>query len=179
MKAGAGSFDAGDDRKVQRYVSAGEITKERFDFYKHNACPSCGACSFMGTAGTMQVMAEALGLALPGSALLPGDSKELLEYANEAGRQAVRLARAGIKARDVVTKEAFENAVIVHAAISGSTNALLHLPAIAHSFGISMDAKIFDEMNRDAHYLLNVRPTGFWPAQYVYYAGGVPAIMEE
>ena len=60
-----------------------------------------------------------------------------------------------------------------------STNSMLHLPAIAHSFGISMDAKIFDEMNRDAHYLLNVRPTGFWPAQYVYYAGGVPAIMEE
>lgn len=179
MKAGPDLLTLEMIGKYSAMYQRGEITKERFDFYKHNACPSCGACSFMGTAGTMQVMAEALGLALPGSALLPGDSKELLEYAKEAGRQAVRLARAGIKARDVVTKEAFENAVIVHAAISGSTNALLHLPAIAHSFGISMDAKIFDEMNRDAHYLLNVRPTGFWPAQYVYYAGGVPAIMEE
>ena len=142
----------------------GEITKEKFEYYKHNACPSCGACSFMGTAGTMQVMAEALGLMLPGSALLPATCEELKEFAREAGRQSVRLARMGLKARDMVTEQSFENAVIVHAAISGSTNAILHLPAIAHTFGITMDAKSFDRIHRNAHYILNVRPTGFWPS---------------
>ena len=105
--------------------------------------------------------------------------EELKEFAREAGRQSVRLARMGLKARDMVTEQSFENAVIVHAAISGSTNAILHLPAIAHTFGITMDAKSFDRIHRNAHYILNVRPTGFWPSQYVYYAGGVPAIMEE
>ena len=165
--------------KYSAMYQRGEITKEKFEYYKHNACPSCGACSFMGTAGTMQVMAEALGLMLPGSALLPATCEELKEFAREAGRQSVRLARMGLKARDMVTEQSFENAVIVHAAISGSTNAILHLPAIAHTFGITMDAKSFDRIHRNAHYILNVRPTGFWPSQYVYYAGGVPAIMEE
>ena len=85
----------------------------------------------------------------------------------------------GIRAQDIVTKESFENAVMVHAAISGSTNATMHLPAIAHEFGIEIDADTFDRMHRGAHYLLNIRPSGDWPAQYFYYAGGVPRVMEE
>ncbi len=165
--------------KYNAQFERGEITGEEFDFYKHNACPTCGACSFMGTACTMQVMAEALGLALPGTALLPAVSSDLLEAAENAGKAAVRLALSGKKARDIVTLESFENAIMVHAAISGSTNAILHLPAIAHEFGISIDADTFERLHHGAHYLLNVRPAGFWPAEYVYYAGGVPAIMEE
>lgn len=157
----------------------GEITEEQLTYYKHHACPSCGACSFMGTAGTMQVMCEALGLTLPGSALLPATSSDLLEVAKKAGEQAVRLAQLGITARDIVTKQSFENAIVIHAAISGSTNALLHLPAIAHEFGIEIDAETFEQIHKNAHYLLNVRPAGRWPSEYVYYAGGVPAIMEE
>ena len=78
-----------------------------------------------------------------------------------------------------MTRESFENAVMVHAAISGSTNSLLHLPAIAREFGVDMDGETFDRLHRGAHYLLNIRPTGQWPAQFFYYAGGVPAIMEE
>ena len=127
----------------------------------------------------MQIMAEALGLALPGSALLPATSPDLVEYARRAGYQAVVLAKQGLRPSDIVTMDSFENAIMVHAAISGSTNALLHLPAIAHEFGISIDGDTFDRLHRGAKYLLDIRPAGRWPAEFFYYAGGVPAIMEE
>lgn len=157
----------------------GEINEEKLNWAKQNACPSCGACSFIGTASTMQIMAEALGLALPGSALLPATSPDLVEYAKRAGEQSVVLATLGLKPSDIVTMESFENAILVHAAISGSTNALLHLPAIAHEYGIEIDGDTFDRLHRGAKYLLDIRPTGRWPAEFFYYAGGVPAIMEE
>ena len=157
----------------------GEITEEELTYYKHNACPSCGACSFMGTASTMQVMAEALGLMLPGSSLMPATCEDLKSMAKKAGEQAVELAKLNIKPRDMVTRKSFENAIMVHAAISGSTNSLLHMPAIAHEFGIDLDASEFDRIHRNVPYLLDIRPAGKWPAEYFYYAGGVPAIMEE
>ena len=158
----------------------GEIDEEKLNWAKCNACPSCGACSFIGTASTMQIMAEALGLALPGSALMPATSPDLLTYAREAGEQAVRLASMpNMRPSDIVTMESFENAILVHAAISGSTNCLLHIPAIAHEYGIEITGDTFDRLHRNAHYLLDVRPAGRWPAECFYYAGGVPAIMEE
>jgi dihydroxy-acid dehydratase len=158
----------------------GEIDEEKLDWAKCNACPSCGACSFIGTASTMQIMAEALGLALPGSALMPATSPDLLAYAREAGKQAVKLAyMENMKPSDIVTMESIENAILVHAAISGSTNCLLHIPALAHEFGIEITGDTFDRLHRGAHYLLDVRPAGRWPAETFYYAGGVPAIMEE
>ena len=158
----------------------GEIDEKKLDWAKCNACPSCGACSFIGTASTMQIMAEALGLALPGTALMPATSPDLLDFAREAGRQSVRLAKMEhMLPTDIVTMDSFENAILVHAAISGSTNALLHLPAIAHEFGIEIDGTTFDRLHRNARYLLDVRPAGRWPAETFYYAGGVPAIMEE
>ncbi len=165
--------------KYSAEYARGEITESEFEFYKHNACPTCGACSFMGTACTMQVMAESLGLALPGTALLPATSPELSKAAYNAGKAALSLSLSGKKARDIITLDSFENAIMVHAAISGSTNAILHLPAIAHEFGIYIDADTFERIHSNAHYLLNVRPAGYWPAEYVFYAGGVPAIMEE
>ena len=97
----------------------------------------------------------------------------------EAGRQSVWLSEHNLCPRDIVTKESFENLIMVHGAISGSTNSLLHIPAIAREFGIEMSADDFDRLHRGAHYLLNVRPAGEWPAQFFYYAGGVPRIMEE
>lgn len=124
-------------------------------------------------------MAEALGLMPPGSALMPATSKDLREFAREAGKQAVWLAEHDLKPSDIVTLKSFENAIMVHAAISGSTNSLLHLPAIAKEFGIEIDGNTFDRLHRGAHYLLNIRPAGEWPAQFFYYAGGVPRIMEE
>lgn len=157
----------------------GEITEEELTYYKHNACPSCGACSFMGTASTMQVMAEALGLMIPGSSLMPATCEDLKDMARRAGEQAVELAKMNLKPRDMVTRKSFENAIMVHAAISGSTNSLLHIPAIANEFGIDLDASEFDRIHRNVPYLLNIRPAGKWPAEFFYYAGGVPAIMEE
>jgi dihydroxy-acid dehydratase len=157
----------------------GEIGEDKLEWAKMNACPSCGACSFIGTASTMQIMAEAMGMALPGSALLPATSPDLKDYAYKAGKRIVELALEGTRPSDIVTMDSIENAIMVHAAISGSTNTLLHLPAIAREFGIEIDGDTFDRLHRGAHYLLNLRPAGEWPAEFFYYAGGVPAIMEE
>ena len=166
-----GMYSAGFER--------GEISAEKLNWAKCNACPGCGACSFIGTASTMQIMAEALGLALPGSALLPAASPDLMDYAYRAGKQSVSLALAGLRPGDIVTMRSVENAILVHAAISGSTNALLHLPAICHEYGIRIDGNTFDQLHRGARYLLDLRPAGRWPAEFFYYASGVPAIMEE
>lgn len=181
-----GVMDAGPDLLTLEQIGAysamcqrGEIAEEQLTYYKHHACPSCGACSFMGTASTMQIMAEALGLMLPGSALMPATCDDLKTAAYKAGQQVLELVKKGIRVSDIVTMEAFENAIMVHAAISGSTNSLLHIPAMAHELGLEIDADTFDRMHRGAHYLLDIRPAGKWPAQFFYYAGGVPAVMEE
>lgn len=181
-----GVMDAGPDLLTLEQIGAyqamctrGEISEEKLQYYKQHACPSCGACSFMGTASTMQIMAEALGLMLPGSALMPATGKELREMAYKAGLQVMELARKGLKVSDIVTLKSFENAIMVHAAISGSSNSLLHIPSIAHELGLEIDSDTFDRLHRGAHYILNIRPAGQWPAQFFYYAGGVPAIMEQ
>ncbi len=164
--------------KYSAQYQRGEITLDQFLYYKHHACPSCGACSFIGTATTMQIMAEALGLALPGTSLLPATSTDLKEVAKNIGKFVQNLIDKDIKPSDILTKKAFENAIMVHAAIAGSTNSLLHLPAIAHEIGIELDGDDFDRIHKQIPYLLNLRPSGFYPAQYYYYAGGTPAIME-
>lgn len=181
-----GVMDAGPDlltlEQIGKYAAMkerGEISDEKLTYYKHHACPSCGACSFMGTASSMQIMGEALGLMLPGSALMPATCEDLNDVARRAGEQIMKLAILGLKPRNMVTMESFENAIMIHAAISGSSNCLLHIPAIAHEFELEVDADMFDRMHRGAHYLLDIRPAGRWPAQYFYYAGGVPRIMEE
>ena len=139
--------------------------------YKRDACPDCGACSFMGTASTMQVMAEALGIALPGSALIPAHLPELKETARKAGEHALGLAREELKPSDIMTIQAFENAIMVHAAIAGSSNSLLHLPAIAHELGIQLSPDLFDKIHRKIPYLLNIRPSGFWPGAILLVCG--------
>jgi dihydroxy-acid dehydratase len=158
----------------------GEIKKDELDWAKSNACPGCGACSFIGTASTMQIMAEALGLALPGSALLPADGEEIKSCAYRSGQRAAEIAGLDdMRPSNILSLKSFENAILVHAAISGSTNALMHLPAIAHETGIEIDGDTFDRLHRGAHYILNIRPAGHWPAECFHYAGGVPRIMEE
>ncbi|WP_195954600.1 dihydroxy-acid dehydratase [Clostridium tertium] len=179
MKAGPNLLTLEQIGTYSAMEKRGEITEDELTYYKNNACPSAGSCSFMGTAATMQIMAEALGLMLPGSAVMPATCEDLENVAIEAGKQIVELAKKNLKARDIVTAKSFENAIIIHAAISGSTNSLLHIPAIAHEFGVDIDAESFDRIHRYAPYLLNIRPTGKWPAEYFYYAGGVPAVMEE
>lgn len=155
-----------------------EITSEQYRQYQCDACPACGACSFMGTASTMQVMAEALGIALPGSALIPSHLPLLRQMAEKAGATAVRLAREGLEPKRILTHKAFENALMVHAAIAGSSNSLLHLPAIAHELDWELAPELFDSIHRIIPFILNVRPSGYWPGEYFWYAGGVPAVME-
>lgn len=156
----------------------GEITLEEYTYYKHHACPSCGACSFIGTATSMQIMAEALGLTIPGNSLLPAMSNKLKEIASESHKVIKGLVEKDIKPSDILTKEAFENAIMVHAAIAGSTNVLLHIPSISHELGIEITGDDFDRIHRLVPYILNLRPSGKYPAEYYYYAGGTPAIME-
>jgi Dihydroxyacid dehydratase/phosphogluconate dehydratase len=166
--------------KYSAQFRRGEIDEEKLTYYKHHACPNCGACSFMGTASTMQIMAESLGLMLPGTSLLPADSDALTAAATAAGKKAAEIAGdSAFLPRNIVTKKSFENAIMVHAAISGSTNAVLHIPMIAKEFGIEITADDFDRIHRTVPYILDIRPTGKWPAEFYYYAGGTPAVMRE
>src|SRR5215510_9377932 len=129
-------------------VRRGELSEDELALAQRGACPTCGACQFMGSAATGQVLAEALGLALPGSALVPEPLTKLLRYARAAGKQVLRLLAEGITSRQILTLEAFENAIVLHAAIGGSTNALLHLPEIAREAGVEVTIDDFDRIHR-------------------------------
>lgn len=154
-----------------------EITSEEIRNYKLTGCPSVGACTFLGTASTMQCMAEALGMALPGNALVPATMRDLTEYSRKAGKQVVRLAKAGITPSMIMTKEAFRNAIVVHSAIGGSTNALIHLPAIAKELGIELDPELFNEINRKIPHIGNVNPSGKHLTESFWFAGGIPMVQ--
>ena len=154
-----------------------EITPEEIRNYKLTGCPSVGACTFLGTASTMQCMAEALGMALPGNALVPATMRDLTEYSRKAGKQVVRLTKAGITPSMIMTKEAFCNAIVVHSAIGGSTNALIHLPAIAKELGIELDPELFNEINRKIPHIGNVNPSGKHLTESFWFAGGIPMVQ--
>jgi dihydroxy-acid dehydratase len=160
-------------------VERGELAPADLELAQRGACPTCGACQFMGSASTGQVMAEALGLALPGSALVPEPLTKLLRYARATGKQAVRLIEENLTPRRILTREAFENAIVLHAATGGSTNALLHLPVIAREAGVEITVDDFDRIHRRVPVLANVKTTGRYPVEYFWYAGGVPALMLE
>ena len=178
MKAGPDMLTLEQIGAYSAQFQRGEITEAEFTNYRHNACPTCGACSFMGTAGTMQVLAEALGLALPGSALLPSVSELLKSYAVKVADAVPLLIEKDIKPSKILTQKAFENAIIIHSAIAGSTNSLLHLPTIAREVGIELDMALFDKIHREVPSILNIRPSGKYPAEFYYYAGGTPMIMK-
>jgi dihydroxy-acid dehydratase len=160
-------------------VDRGRRTHEELHERQKNACPTCGACQFMGSASTGQVLSEALGLALPGSALIPTPLAMLLRYARAAGKRILELVRIGLTPDKILTRKAFENAIAVHAAVGGSTNALLHLPAMAREIGIDLTIDDFDRIHRRVPVLANVKTTGKYPVEYFYYAGGVPRVMME
>ncbi len=128
----------------------------------------------MGTASTMQVLAEALGMALPGSALIPAKSPHILRQSRQA---AGALIKNFIPPHKILTQKALENAIIVHAAIGGSSNAALHLSALAYELDLLIDTHTFEAIHRRIPYLANILPSGVYPAQYLWYAGGVPRIM--
>ena len=171
------SLVAGDISLRQKRKDA--ITPEEIRDYKLTGCPSCGACTFLGTASTMQCMAEALGLTLPGAALAPATMRDILDYAREAGRQIVRLAKAGLTPDKILTPAAFRNAIVIHAAIGGSTNATLHLPSIARELGIDLPLELFDEINHKVPHLGNINPSGQHLTESFWFAGGIPQVERE
>jgi dihydroxy-acid dehydratase len=160
-------------------VERGELERAELERMQSIACPTCGACQFMGSASTGQVFSEALGLALPGTALIPTPLTRHLRYARQSGKQILKLIEADITPRKILTREAFENAMILHAAIGGSTNALLHLPVIAREVGVEITIDDFDRIHRRVPVLANAKTTGRYPVEYLWYAGGVPAVMLE
>lgn len=169
------SLLAGDISLRQKRKDA--ITAEEVRQYKLTGCPSVGACTFLGTASTMQCMAEALGLALPGSALVPATMRDILTVARRSGQQILTLAQRGVKPSDILTREAFENAIVVHAAIGGSTNAMLHLPSIAREVGIDLEPELFDRLNHLIPHLASIQPGGKHLTESFFFAGGVPRVQ--
>lgn len=171
------SLVAGDISLRQKRKDA--VTPEEILDYKQTGCPSCGACTFLGTASTMQCMAEALGLTLPGAALMPATMRDILAYARKAGRKIMELVEKGITVSQILTREALENAVIVHSAIGGSTNATLHLPSIARELGITLEPELFDELNHKVPHLGNITPSGQHLTEAFWFAGGIPMVELE
>lgn len=155
----------------------GTVSEHEIMDYKKTGCPSCGACTFMGTASTMQCMSEALGMALPGSALIPATMRDIQANARRAGRQIMVLAEKGIKPSDIMTKAAFENAIIVHSAIGGSTNATIHLPSIARELGFEIEPELFDEINHKIPHIGNIDPSGDQLTEAFWFAGGIPMVQ--
>lgn len=160
-------------------VTEKKMTKEQFLAFQRACCPTCGACQYMGTAATMQVMAEALGLALPWSALIPATNAEIRRMARAAGQQVMELTRLGLTPSRILTREAFENAIMIHSAIGGSLNAVMHLIAIAREVGIELDAETFDAIHRNIPVLVDTKTAGKYPTELFWYAGGVPMVMKE
>lgn len=169
------SLVAGDISLRQKRKNA--ITLEEIRDYKVTGCPSVGACTFMGTASTMQCMAEALGLALPGSALVPATMRNLLVMSRRAGRTIMELVKKDIRPSSILTPAAFRNAIVVHSAIGGSTNGLIHLPAIAKELGMELDPELFNEINPQIPHIGNINPSGKHLTESFWFAGGIPRVQ--
>ena len=179
MMPGPGFLSADSCYATNLRVAEGAMTAEEEWYYKRNACPSCGACQYMGTASTMQAMAEALGMALPGNAMMPANTNYLPQLAAEAGAGISLLMERDLRPSQIMTRAAFENAIKVHAAIGGSTNAVLHLPAIAAELGIQLTLEDFQRVSAGIPLLTSVLTAGKWPTQYFWLAGGVPRVLWE
>ena len=156
---------------------AGEITLEELLELEGAACPSSGACQGMFTANTMACLTEALGMSLPYCGTSPAPLAEKKRIAEASGEKIVELVKKGVKARDILTPAAFRNAIRVDLALGGSTNTVLHLPAIAYEAGIPFDIKLFDELSRETPKICSMRPGGKYLMEDLHYAGGIPAVM--
>ena len=160
-------------------LRADRITQADWDEFEAGMCRSYGHCSPMGTASTMACMAEALGMAPSGSAAIPAVDSRRRHVAERAGLQILDLVAAGTRPSDVMTRGAFENAIRALHAIGGSTNAVIHLIAIAGRVGVELPIDLFDELAATTPLLLNVKPSGSYLMEDVYYAGGLPAVLAQ
>ena len=174
--------DIGSGTNLWRYsedVRAGQMSLE--DFMAAESCMSrsAGHCMTMGTASTMACMVEALGLALPTNAAIPAVDSRRYVLAHMAGRRIVEMAKEDLRISKILTRAAFENAIKVNGAIGGSTNAVVHLLAIAGRVGVDVDLEDWDELGRDVPCLVNLMPSGEYLMEDFYYAGGLPVVMRE
>lgn len=169
-----------ESKAARQKFLAGELDEKGLVDVTKKYYPGAGACPFLGTANTMQGLSEALGMALPKSSWMRALSEEQLDAAEAAGRQAVELVRQGLKPTDILTLQAFKNAITVLLAMGGSLNACLHLPAIAHEAGIELPFDLFDEISRNIPFIAGVTPNNNeYTTNDLQRAGGVPALMKE
>ena len=174
--------DIGSGTDVWRFseaVRAGEMSLDEFLAAESSMSRSAGVCNTMGTASTMASLTEALGIALPNNAALPAVDSRRKVLAHLTGNRIVQMVKDDVKPSDILTREAFENAILMHAAIGGSTNAVVHLLALAGRVGIPLDLHDFDEIAREAPLLVNLMPSGKYLMEDFCYAGGAPAVMAE
>ena len=158
---------------------AGKISEEEFSALEDLACPSCGSCAFLGTANTMCCLTEAMGMSLPGGALIPATHSERLRTARASGAAICNLVEKGITAREVINKKSLENAVRVCMGISGSTNAVLHLSAIAYETEEDTDIlDTFEKFNKTTPHIAKVNPAAKWDMEDFWKAGGIPRVMD-
>ncbi|UCI26145.1 IlvD/Edd family dehydratase [Mesorhizobium sp. B2-8-5] len=160
-------------------LSAGEIDYDEFMDIVASSAPSTGYCNTMGTATTMNSLAEALGMQLPGSAAIPAPYRERGQIAYETGKRIVDMVHEDLKPSDIMTREAFENAIVVNSAIGGSTNAPIHLNAIARHLGVPLDNDDWQKIGLDIPLLVNLQPTGEYLGEDYHHAGGVPTVVAE
>ena len=183
MKAGnpyGGEFiDHSIIQQSEGALKAGIISQSDFDWIENNAVPTMGSCAMLGTANTMCCLAEAMGMALPGCAAIPASYSRRLSMAYESGEALMKLVKNNIYPRDIVTKDALHNAIRVNSAIGGSTNAVLHILALAKEADISLDIYEFGSVSQDIPHLVPLIPAGDATLLDFYEAGGVPALMKE
>ncbi len=160
-------------------LKAGKIGEATYRRLEDCVGPTCGSCSFLGTANTMCCLAEALGLSLPGSATIPATQADRLRAAQESGRQIVQMIQKGITARQIINQKGIENAIRVNAAIGGSTNAILHLLAIAYEADVDLTVDAFEELSRTTPHIAKMNPAAAPNVPDFHQAGGVPAVMKE
>ncbi|PWJ84305.1 dihydroxy-acid dehydratase [Pseudaminobacter salicylatoxidans] len=160
-------------------LSAGEIDYDEFMEIVASSAPSVGYCNTMGTATTMNSLAEALGMQLPGSAAIPAPYRERGQISYETGKRIVGMVHEDLKPSDIMTREAFENAIVVNSAIGGSTNAPIHLNAIARHLGVALDNDDWQAIGHKIPLLVNLQPAGEYLGEDYHHAGGVPAVVME
>jgi len=165
--------------KARELLAAGEIDDETFIRLVASSAPSTGYCNTMGTATTMNSLTEALGMSLPGSAAIPAPYRDRQEVAYATGLRAVELVAADVKPSDILTRDAFENAIVVNSAIGGSTNAPIHLAAIARHIGVDLPIDAWQEKGHGVPLLVNLQPAGEYLGEDYYRAGGVPAVVSQ
>ncbi|MBV1708138.1 MAG: dihydroxy-acid dehydratase family protein [Hyphomicrobiales bacterium] len=165
--------------KAREELSAGKINYDEFMEIVTSSAPSIGHCNTMGTASTMNALAEALGMSLPGCAAIPAPYRERGQIAYETGKRIVEMVWEDLKPSDIITREALENAIVVNSAIGGSTNATIHILAIARQAGVPLDIEDFETVGHKVPLLVNVQPAGKYLGEEFHRAGGVPAVVNE